>query len=97
MRAHGPDSRHPMGDGRLESVERHPLRPLVSEAVQSNRRKGGGTRRLLARPGKTQNPSPPHLDIPRVTVCAVRTMTGLSPPPWTPAGGFKGQVSRGPG
>ena len=29
--------------------------------------------------GKTQSPSPPHLDIPRVTVCAVRAMTGQTP------------------
>ena len=30
--------------------------------------------------GKTQSPSPPHLDIPRATVCAVRAMTGQMPP-----------------
>ena len=54
--------------------------PLMSEAAQSHRREGGGTGRLLARPGETQSPHPPRLDIPRVTVCAVRAMTGQRPP-----------------
>ena len=47
--------------------------------------------------GKTQRPSPPHLDIPRATVCAVRAMTGQMPPsPYTCRWiqGASGQVAR---
>ena len=52
----------------------------MSEAALSHRREGGSTGQLLARPGKTQSPNPPHSDIPRATVCAVRAMTGQTPP-----------------
>ena len=47
---------------------------------QSHRREGGGPGQPLARPGRTQSPSPPALDLPRATVCAVRAMTGQTPP-----------------
>ena len=75
-----PGGPHPVGDERLESVEGHPRGPLWREAGQSHRREGGGPGRLLARPGRTQSPSPPALELPRATVCAVRAMTGQTPP-----------------
>ena len=80
MRAPGPGGPRPVGDGILESVEGHPQGPLWREAAQSHRREGGGPGRLLARPGRTQSPSPPALELPRATVCAVRAMTGQTPP-----------------
>ena len=81
MRAHGPDGPCPLGD--YSQWKDNPWGPLVSEAAQSHRREGGGPGRLLARPGRTQSPSPPGLELHRVTVCAVRAMTGQMPPvPW---------------
>ena len=70
----------PVRDGILESVEGHPWGPLVREAAQRHRREGGSPRRLLARPGRTQSPSPPALELPRATVCTVRAITGQTPP-----------------
>ena len=80
VRAPGPGGPRPVGEARLESVEGHPRGPLWREAGQSHRREGGGPGRLLARPGRTQSPSPPALELPRATVCAVRAMTGQTSP-----------------
>ena len=94
MRAPGPGGPRPVGEGRLESVEGHPRGPLGREAAQSHRREGGGPGRLLARPGRTQSPSPPALELPRATVCSEGNDRPDAPRPRTPAGGLKGQVGR---